>query len=597
MAKKKGNKDVLKSINYSLDIVKKCKSNYKFTKEEKQEILHKFIGLSEDNNSYFTPEIICKLITECLDIKCNDTVADLSGGIGNMAIPLIDTYGKLKDDISFDIYELDENTSLAGKMTWEDYSQVNYYGNINTLSLNIEKKYDFVIGNPPFSGNTEYETEWNVNTKGKPSKKNELVNSFIDLSFKCCKDNGYVALVLPGGILYKDKATKKLREYLAERYDLKMLIELNPDTFSKSGLQGTTVTTNLIIWQKCKTSNNKTMIIELNPIDNLKTQLESIPHYFKLVQNQHYIQMGRSNNDKIYGLLKEGINPETIHEEYTENQSNMIGQCYCCNKDIYEDDLLSCDKYTLKSDNSVVNVCLECSNDELMYIDKIKRDLLIEGKSYDISSKDEKFVKRLIEQKIKMEELEKQFSYDKNIYICTNNARDTFIDEMSPIHSLNFVKLFQGVDEYNDDSVIKIKLPYIVNKQYDFSNEVICKKLDFKRKRIIEDGIKKFIDEPYYREVKFDKLIYIINDLNIEHYKARKPGDKEWNDRERHIYHGYLDCGSDFYNTTFTIIYYPHDKKASTYVNYDFICSMSWKFKQPIEKVIIPNLLGDVSIY
>lgn len=591
--KKKGNKDMLKSVNYSLDTVKKVKQGYEFSQEEKEKILTDFVGLSEDNNSYYTPFHICKLITDCLDIKGNVSVADLSGGIGNMIEPLIECYGKLKDNITFDLYELDENTSLAASKCWEDYKQVNFYGNVNTLSLDISKQYDFVIGNPPFSGTTNYETEWNVNPKGKRSAKNELLNSFIDKSFKCCKDNGYVGLILPGGILYKGNASEKLRKYLAERYDLKLVIELNPDTFANSGLKGTALTTYLIIWKKCKTQDNKTMIVELNPKDNLKLQLESIPKYFKMVQNKHYIQMASSTNDKLYGLLKEGVDPETIEED-TYTPTNTVGKCYCCNKEI-EDYQVSYNDAVKKSDKEKVLVCFECANDELIYLNKIRRDLILDGDSYELTSKDEKYIRKLADIKHRKDELNKSASYDKNIYICTNNARDTFIDDTSPIHALEFVKLFQNVDD--DNSVIKIKLPYVITKSYDFSNKVIYTQTQFKKKRIIEDGVKKFIDEPYLHETKLEKLIYTIDDLSIEHYKARKDKNEDWQDRERHIYHGHLDCGDDFYNTDFGIIYYPHEKKASVYVHYNFICSMSHKFAKPIRDVIVKDLLGEVELY
>lgn len=592
MAKKKGNKEMLKTVNYSLETVKKIKEGHEFTQSDKEEILNRFTGLSEDNNSYFTPYEICRLMVDCLDIKGNSTIADLSGGIGNMVQPLIETYGKLKDNVKFDLFELDENTSLAATKCWEDYKQVNYRGNVNTLDLDIGEEYDFIIGNPPFSGTLDYETKWNVNSKGKSSKKNDLLNSFIDKSFKCCKDNGYVALILPGGVLFKSGATEKLRNYLSERYDLKLMIELNPETFSSSGLNGTTITTYLVIWQKCKTKNNKTMIVELNPKDNLQLQLNSIPTYFQLVQKQHYIQIASSSNDKLYGILKEGVDPETIAtEEYEVN--NPIGECYCCSKILEESDL-AYGKSVKKSDNEEVLVCFECENDELIYLDKIRRDLIIDDDSYELTQKDEKYIKKLKEIKRKEDELTELVSYDKNIYICTNNARDTFIDEWQPIHTLNFVKSFQGVE--NDNSVIKIKIPYIFNKSYDFSNKVIYTQTEFKKKRIIEDGVKKFIDEPYQHEYKFDKLIYTMDNLNIEHYKARKDKSEQWQDRERHIYSGHLDCGSDFYNTTFSIIYYPHEKRASTYVDYNFICSMSHKFAKPIKDVIIPDLLGDVTI-
>ena len=41
---KKGNKDVLKTVNYSLNIIKDIKAGKVFTDEEKEEILDKYVG-------------------------------------------------------------------------------------------------------------------------------------------------------------------------------------------------------------------------------------------------------------------------------------------------------------------------------------------------------------------------------------------------------------------------------------------------------------------------------------------------------------------------------------------------------------------------
>lgn len=131
-AKGKGNKEVLAAVNYSMDIIKRIEAGEAFAPEEKQNILHKFVGLSKDNNSYFTPIAICTWIKDLLDIK-QGKIADLSAGIGNMVVPFIKGYGKLQDGITFDCYELDENNSMAGKMVWSDYEQVNFYGSFNTI--------------------------------------------------------------------------------------------------------------------------------------------------------------------------------------------------------------------------------------------------------------------------------------------------------------------------------------------------------------------------------------------------------------------------------------------------------------------------------
>lgn len=207
-AKGKGNKAVLEGINYSLEIVKKIKANEEFTREEKQKILTDYIGMSADNNSYFTPFEICQFIKDALGIE-QGKVADLSGGIGNMIEPFIKEYGKLDDGIEFHCYELDENNSLAGSMAWSDYDQVNYYGQFNSIGRHneIPDGFDYVIGNPPFSGSVPYLCDWN-NNKGK-IKNNNICDAFVDLAIRKCADKGFIALVLPVSHMSKSQATEK----------------------------------------------------------------------------------------------------------------------------------------------------------------------------------------------------------------------------------------------------------------------------------------------------------------------------------------------------------------------------------------------------
>lgn len=567
MAKKKGNKDLLKSVNYSLETVKKIQEGLDFSIDEKQQILTDFVGLSEDNNSYYTPDSVCDFICDTLDIKGDAKVCDLSGGIGSMAKSLILEYGKLKDNVQFDLYELDPNTSIAAAKAWEDYGQVNYVGNVDTLALDIEEnKYDYCIGNPPFSGSVEYTADWNIDGKGKVKKKNDIVNAFIDKSFKVTKEGGYVALVLPGGFVSKGNSTEKLREYISERYDLKLVMDLLPDAFVNSGLKGTTVGTTLIIWQKCKSKNNKTILVELHKDEDLLKQFKSISYYFKVVQGEHYILMNHSANDMSYGILKEGIDPDAIGDYEEDDEGDIECYCYCCNSPIYEGDLESGYTYTKKDTGDEVGVCFECSNDELMYIDKIKRDLLIDGEELTITASDKKTLTYLRKEKARKEEEDRLDKLDKEIYIFTNKQRQTVQDDMSPMHSMKMCQQFQ---KCTDDNVVKVKIPFRIGIEKHFKNTLRLEYIDLS-----------------------------VDNLRIEHYRAKKPGEKEWNDRERHIYRGYIKTSCDLYDTSFGIFYYPHDKKCSVYVNYNFICSLSYPMKNLIVEHILPELLGsDIVLY
>lgn len=559
---KKSNKAMLEKVNYSINLIKNIKEGKEFTQEEKIEILNKYCSTEENNNGYYTPVEICKFIADCLDIKENTRVADLSSGIGRMVVPLVEEYGKLKNNITFDLYEYDENTSIALGKAWEDYNQVNIYGSVDTLKEDINEKYDYILANPPFKLKTDYEASWNVDKKGKVKKGLNIMEAFIDKIMLSLKPGGVAAMIVSSGFSSNGNATAKCREWLKKNYNLKLAMQLDSETFEAAGLAGTGVSTLLLIIEKNKTIDNKTIYVEIERDDDFLQQLNSIAYNYKLVQKQHYIRYMSTTNDLLYGLLREGIDPETIEPFEEECEKDIIGTCYCCNKEIEEYELGG--EYKSKDDKDVL-VCFECENDEYMYLTKIKSDLLIDGVAYELTNSDKKSIKRLEEERNRDIEQKRLASIDKSIYLFTNQARQTVENEYSQVHLINMCKDFQSA---TDENVVKIKYPFIVDCNVHLIDTLGLKYIDLS-----------------------------VNDLSIEHYKAKKPGEKEWNNRQRHIYHGTIKTSCDLYDTTFAIFYYPHDKTCSVYVNYEYICSKSYGMKKLIINNIVPTLLGDIILY
>ncbi len=310
MAKNK--KQVLNSVNQSMDILDKIHNGHEFTNEEKSNILTDYVGVSKDNNSYFTPIQICEFIHNA--IGTNGKVADFSGGIGNMIVPLIEEYGKLKDGIQFDLYELDKNTSTAAKKAWEDYDQVNIYGEFDSLQRADEIEdysYNFIVGNPPFSGSTPYLTEWDYKAmkSGNKAKNINLADAFVDLSIKKLDDDGYLALVLPMGHLYKDKSTKKLREWIKKQVVLKAIIPLDSKTFEDAGLQGTGIPTVLCIFQS-KKEQETVFYGELYDTDNLEDELKSLAEAYRLFDSGEYeVRYESEHTSGLHGVLYPIVKP------------------------------------------------------------------------------------------------------------------------------------------------------------------------------------------------------------------------------------------------------------------------------------------------
>ena len=547
-AKKSGNKELLSKVNYSINLIKEIKDGKEFTKEEKQDIWDKYCSIEENNNGYYTPVEICKFMSDCLDIKEGSRIADLSAGIGNMVRPFIEEYGKLRENIIFDLYEYDENTSIALEKAWEDFDQVNVFGSVDTLTLNLDNKYDYILGNPPFTLKTDYCASWNVDKKGKKKKGLNILEAFIDKIMLSLKPGGTAAIVVASGIVFKGNATALLREHLKTNYNLKLAMQLDSETFESAGLAGTGVSTLLLIIEKKKTIDNKTIYVEIDRDDSFLEQLKSIAHHYRIANKEHFIQYNSSTSDLIYGILKEGINPEII-DQYDNNNNNKeyIGTCYCCNKEIEEYQVTG--DYKLKDTKEDVLVCFECANDEYIYLSKIKSNLLIDGESYELTNSDKKHLKDLEkEHEIEIEQKRLE-SIDKNIYLFTNKQRQNTVGENSNHQLLTMCKDFQSA---NDDNIIKIKYPFIVD----------CKK-------------------------------HFENILGLEYIDISVDGLKIERDNQRHIYKGKIKTSWSLYDTSFSIFYYENNKKANVYVNYNFICSKSYSMKKLIIDNVLPDLLGD----
>ena len=546
-SKKSGNKEMLSKVNYSINLIKEIKEGKGFTKEEKQDIWDKYCSTEENNNGYYTPVEICKFMSDCLDIKEGSRIADLSAGIGNMARPFISEYGKLRDNIVFDLYEYDENTSIALEKAWEDFEQVNVFGHTDTLTLDLDNKYDYILGNPPFTLKTDYCASWNVDKKGKQKKGLNILEAFIDKIMLSLKPGGTAAIVVASGIVFKGNATALLREHLKTNYNLKLAMQLDSETFESAGLAGTGVSTLLLIIEKNKTIDNKTIYIELDRDDSFLQQLKSISHYYRIANKEHFIQYNSSTSDLIYGILKEGINPEIIDQYDNNNNKEYIGTCYCCNKEIEEYQVTG--DYKLKDTKEDVLVCFECANDKYIYLSKIKSNLLIDGELYELTNSDKKHLKDLEKEREIEIEQKRLESIDKNIYLFTNKQRQNTVGENSNHQLLTMCKDFQSA---NDDNIIKIKYPFIVDCKKHFENIL--------------------------------GLEYI--DISVDSLKIER-------DNQRHIYKGKIKTSWSLYDTSFSIFYYENNKKANVYVNYNFICSKSYSMKKLIIDNVLPDLLGD----
>ena len=244
-----------------------------------------------DFGQYFTPRNIVKFIVDVLPIKNSSRVLDTSCGSGGFLLYALDKvrrqadefYPDQKGDIIQGIpegidhwrywhdfaekylfgIEINEQIARTAKMNMIIHDD----GHTNVISAdgllksealikrsgNKEFKYnsyDFIITNPPF-GSTIRQTEraylhqynlgnkdvsWletkNTAVKGRANQSTETL--FIEQCYNFLKPGGYLAIVIPDGIL-TNSSLQYVRDQIEEWYRIVAVVSLPQDAFAYTG--------------------------------------------------------------------------------------------------------------------------------------------------------------------------------------------------------------------------------------------------------------------------------------------------------------------------------------------------------------------------
>lgn len=223
-----------------------------------------------DNAAFFTSK---SLITEMM---CNLPVIDKkkikilepSVGVGNF-IPLI--IEKFKDkDVELDLVDIDGDSIEVLKALLRKYNvpkniQINYIVD-DFLLHSFEKKYDYVIGNPPFYKMKSSDTLLSKYRQYAVNKETTNICSFFLDKAEMIGD--YVAIVFPKFLLNTPEF-KRTRDYISKK-SVECIID-----FGEKGFPGVLIETIAIF-----INNNA------NPN---RTKVFSYPKQIEMIQKQKYI--------------------------------------------------------------------------------------------------------------------------------------------------------------------------------------------------------------------------------------------------------------------------------------------------------------------
>ncbi|MBP7496225.1 MAG: N-6 DNA methylase [Bacteroidales bacterium] len=267
-----------------------------------------------DFGQYFTPRNIVKFIVDVLPINNQSRVLDTSCGSGGFLLYALDKVRQQADEF----YNF-SNEEKDHYKYWHDFAEKNLFGiEINdqiarTAKMNMiihddghtnviaadgllndkvlcdksgnnEFKFDsfdYIITNPPFGSiikmnEKAYLHQYNLGKKDLDwlavnDKKKELLRDsqsteilFIEQCHKFLIENGYLAVVIPDGIL-TNSSLQYVRDYIEELYRIVAVISLPQTAFTSTGAG---VKSSILFLRKHKRKTSE-------KINNLKTNLKN----------------------------------------------------------------------------------------------------------------------------------------------------------------------------------------------------------------------------------------------------------------------------------------------------------------------------------
>ncbi len=237
-----------------------------------------------DFGQYFTPRPIVKFIVDSLPITNHSRVLDTSCGSGGFLLHALDKvreqasefYDKVKEEKDHfrhwhdfaekNLFGIEINDQIARtakmNMIIHDDGHTNVIASDGLLSdreMQIKSKnkefiygtFDFIITNPPFGSSIKQtekaymhqynlaikEVDWlNTSASGKATLRDSQSTEvlFLEQCHKFLVENGYLAVVIPDGIL-TNSSLQYVRDNLEEMYRIVAVVSMPQTAFSATG--------------------------------------------------------------------------------------------------------------------------------------------------------------------------------------------------------------------------------------------------------------------------------------------------------------------------------------------------------------------------
>ncbi len=141
----------------------------------------------------------------------------------------------------------------------------------NGLTLSEEKKFDLVVGNPPFSSKYGRVVQGDILKNfglGKSVSSQAIEILFLEKFIRLCRDDGVIGIILPHGI-FSDLRLNYVREYIRKNLSIIAIISLPRNIFRSNGNKTSSKTCILIGSKGAKAVNQKVLFAAVDSVNEL----------------------------------------------------------------------------------------------------------------------------------------------------------------------------------------------------------------------------------------------------------------------------------------------------------------------------------------
>ncbi len=214
---------------------------------------------------FYTPQQVSKILAKIvsLDKVKLRSVYDPTCGSGSLLLRVAketeveDFYGQ---ELNQTTYNLARMNMILHDIAYSDFDIEQ--GNSLETPLHIDKKFEAIVANPPFSAKWTSDKTFlddpRFSAYGKLAPKSKTDFAFVQHMIYHLEENGTMAIVLPHGVLFRGAAERIIRKYLIkDKNYLDAVIGLPANVF-----YGTSIPTVILIFKKHRENPGNVLFID-----------------------------------------------------------------------------------------------------------------------------------------------------------------------------------------------------------------------------------------------------------------------------------------------------------------------------------------------